>query len=247
MVCACAVANIVPRARITVLTDRVILYGMFFPGRPEAERGFWRNSRSGTRLEEELQSQLHNARISSIADDPKCALQLTIYDNRVTIVDLAVRISELCVIEQVERLYAKLQRFRFGNLRRLQQRHVEVVQTRAVEEATPGISELSHLLVGEQRVVEIRLSVARVRIRENLAARKIRDVHRNRVGTDEGIVIVLRQGDRKPRGKIRDPGETPPPRPSFRPACGHEPVEGKQPVVTENKIVCHVEITKANT
>src|SRR5271167_3010366 len=68
-------------------------------------------------LEKELRPNLHNAWVTRGADDSELGG-----------VDLARRIQELSVVEEVECFKAQLKLFGFGDLGRFQQRHVPVIE-----------------------------------------------------------------------------------------------------------------------
>src|SRR5271165_2276132 len=71
------------------------------------------------------------------------------------ILDVAIRIVELGVVEHIEELEPELEKFRFRQMEVLQQRRVEVVESRPIEEAPPGAAQLPEGLKAEQRCVEI--------------------------------------------------------------------------------------------
>src|SRR5215469_8121549 len=93
-------------------------------------------------------------------------------------IDLSGGVGELRVIEGVECLESQFELFGLGDLRVLQQGNVEIVETRPMEEAPPGIAEHTHNLVAEQRSVEVRVPVARVSVGEDRSTREVRNIDR---------------------------------------------------------------------
>src|SRR5262249_18851085 len=123
------------------------------------------------------------ARTSDQAERPSLRWQ--------TVVDFRLWIVELRVIENVERFKAQFQLLGLSNLRVLRQRHVKIIQSRAMEETASRVSELTKRFVGEKGWIEVGTSMARVGITDDVSARKVGNVHRNCVGANQGIVVVL--------------------------------------------------------
>src|SRR3954451_4345528 len=81
-------------------------------------------------LPQKFQCQLRNARVSRAANLP---------DERA--IDAQLRSVELCMIEEIKKLGAKLKRDGFGELCVFQERHVPVIQARYFHNVSTGVSE----------------------------------------------------------------------------------------------------------
>jgi hypothetical protein len=77
------------------------------------------------------------------------------------------------VIEDIKRLDPNLQHFCFRQFRGLANLHVEIVDSRTVENAVPGIAELTERFRNESGRVEHRLPVARIRIKVERAGKDL--------------------------------------------------------------------------
>jgi hypothetical protein len=107
--------------------------------------------------------------------------------------------SELSVIEQVEKLKAEIEIHVFSEVRFLGQRHVPVIQSGSTEEAALGITELANILKTEEPRIEVRASLPRICLREDVPRRKIRLIGRPgrayRSISKQRSIVVLLNGD----------------------------------------------------
>jgi hypothetical protein len=101
-------------------------------------------------LEAELRANLQDARITGAGHKPeKSSLVYKLTGHRVRLkiwgprIDAAVGVLKLSVVENIKRLESQFQAEGFGEFGVLKQRHIPVVQSRAVEEAAVGITDLA--------------------------------------------------------------------------------------------------------
>ena len=131
--------------------------------------------------EQELQACLQNA------GRPRRS-----YEAKLAGVNLASWILELSMVKQVERFKAKLKFLGLGEFECLGQRHIKVVEPRAVKEAAAGIPEEPDLLWAEQRGIEVRISMTRIRVGQNGSAGEVRHIDRSRIRADQSVIVILR-------------------------------------------------------
>src|SRR5581483_6044104 len=96
------------------------------------------------------------------------------------------------MVKDIESFKTQLQFLRFSNLRALQERHIEIVQTWAVEKSPPRRSKLPQLFVAETPRVEVSLPVTRIGVCQHRPARRIvRHIHWCCIRSNQRIVIIL--------------------------------------------------------
>ena len=146
--------------------------------------------------ERKFKRELPDARIAGAGDLAKIAPD-----------HVAIRILELSMIEHIEDFGAKLYCHSLADHSVLAQRHVPVVESRAVEEAPVRIAQDSDSLRRERRRIEELVSrSARVEVVDSLAVVvwNIRAVASAKRG-----IVALTQRNREACGKARDSRETP--------------------------------------
>ena len=114
-------------------------------------------------LEKELCAELHEPRRRR-ADDLAERGTVDVSIDR-------LRPEELSVVEDVEALEAKLNRFGFRQAHRLEQGHIEVNHTRAVEKAASCGSRRAEGVLAELGAIEIGAAVARISVRNHMNER----------------------------------------------------------------------------
>src|SRR5208282_3138518 len=154
------------------------------------------------------------------------------------------RAGELSVVERVEGFQAKLQRLRFREFQVLQQRQVVIIAAGTEKEAAPGVSRSAEQVGAEERSIEIRISVARVRIQMERPGGELGLVHAVVIDAvwlraQQGVVSVIDQRHRKAAAESRDARNLPALRPSVRGV--EKAFNGKLVVVTYDEVVLHVE------
>lgn len=156
-------------------------------------------------------------------------------------VDVAIRRLELGVIEDIKPLRPEFEALRFCQPEVLDQRHVEVIQPRAVEEAPVGVAELAEGFGRKQRGVEVGKSGARIGA-VKASRREIRHIHvsadAGSAGTQQRIVVLLVEGYRKSCSKTSDSGKLPA---AGQPALPGQPVERQGVGVADHEVVGQIE------
>src|SRR6266436_401150 len=110
----------------------------------------YRNSKRRCRLKIELQRELEDpgvvacgddaSKVARIQDPPRCWVDAAAGGNEG--IQVADRISKVCVIEQVEELSAKFAIARFGQRKELFERKIQIHLSRAAQTVPANISDI---------------------------------------------------------------------------------------------------------
>lgn|SRR6185503_5703038 len=181
--------------------------------------------------EDELGAELPDARISGRAHHTHIAIEI------------AVRVIELRMVEDVEELSTDLECLAFGNLGCLHQTDVKVVDPRSVKELAICISKAAQwtwteCLRVEEQVIAVGVHLVSWIVSDHLAY-EIRFIRIRTPGQRE-IIGALADRDGESSGKTNDAGEVP----SLRETLGRVregSVEWKHPSIAEHEIMSGVE------
>ena len=185
--------------------------------------------------EQEFRAQLDESRRGGIDHLTKCGT--------INIPVHGLRSEKLCVIEQVEPFEPKLQGFRFSQAHVLEQSHVEVTHSRAVEKAPLGAARRAQSVQAELGGIEIVLPVAGIVIQIEIAGIEIGLIHTEVVdaiglGAKQRVIAEVDKRHRQSSAETDDPGELPPLGPAIR--GPQERFDGELVVVAHDEIVLHV-------